>query len=357
MEVFSMLENFFSLILRVPLSTGDKIKLIRTRKEIAAKDLAAKLKITVAALRHYEDGIRQVNDERLQEIADNLNVNVSALYDRRISTVTDVMHTLFEIENAGFIQPDKYPIPENETSTPYGVRSINEILNIAIEQWLGQRDLWIKGEITDEAYQNWKDAFPASVFDTSSQDNVTDSDENVTISQHEPKTSKLDTQLKKHFLLFQSLESRFVSMTYAQEVPVELQDRICSYVNCSAEYLNDRERIKFTPEAPNRAEGENDSNVLFDILDIMDKHTDSEQYRTIQIQLSRIVLYHLAQKGFLTKVLRAKEIPEQKTDYLFEGVKPRFNTMAFGYFYTELAVIRELTGMSYQEMFTGIASN
>ena len=79
--------------------------------------------------------------------------------------------------------------------------------------------------------------------------------------------------------------------------------------------------------------------------------------RTIQIQLSRIVLYHLAQKGFLTKVLRAKEIPEQKTDYLFEGVKPRFNTMAFGYFYTELAVIRELTGMSYREMFTGIASN
>ena len=96
-----------------------------------------------------------------------------------------------------------------------------------------------------------------------------------------------------------------------------------------------------------------DEETLFDILDIMDKHTDSEQYRTIQIQLSRIVLYHLTQKGFLTKVLRAKEIPDQKTDYLFKGVKPRFNTYAFGYFYSELAVIRKLTGKSYQEMFRG----
>ena len=157
--------------------------------------------------------------------------------------------------------------------------------------------------------------------------------------------------------MFQSLESRFLSMNYAKEVSLELQKRICNYVNCSIDYLNDRNCIKFTPEEPKTAESSDDRNTIFDILDIMDKHTDSEQYRTIQIQLSRIVLYHVAQKGHLVKVLRAKELPQQKTDFLFEGVKPLFNANAFGYFYTELSFIRELTGMSYQEMFTGIADD
>ena len=352
-----MLDNFFSLILREPLSTGDKIKLIRTRKGITTKDMAAKLRITPAALRHYEDGIRQVNDDRLQEIADILGVNISALYDRRISTVTDVMQTLFEIEDAGFILPDKYPISENKSSTPYGVRSTHETLNIAIEQWVEYRKLWIKGEISDSDYQNWKDAFPSIIIDEDDQTNSTPTVENTAVSQRESITAKLDSQIRKHYLLFQSLESRFISMGYAQEVSLELQERICNYVHCSIGYLNDRSCIKFEPEDTSPTEQLNDSDVLFDILDIMDKHTDSEQYRTIQIQLSRVVLYHVAKKGDLIKVLRANQISQQKTDYLFEGVKPRSNTLAFGYFYTELAAIRELTGMSYQEMFTGSADD
>ena len=348
-----MPEDFFSLILRSPLSTGDKIKLIRTRKGIAVKDLAAQLKITVAALRHYEDNIRQVNDERLQEIADQLDVNVSALYDRKISTITDIMHTLFEIENTEVIMPDKYPITEDESSTPYGVRAIQETLNIAIEQWSEQRELWYRGEISDDEYKNWKDAFPAPIVDAPAQTESTSSDENAVVPQRETITGKLDSQIRKHYLLFQSLESRFISMGYAEEVPLELQKRICNYVNCSIEYLNDRDRIKYNPNETDRAENAPDRDVIFDILDIMDKHTDSEQYRTIQIQLSRIVLYHVAQRGFLIKVLRAKELSQQKTDYLFEGVKPRSNMLAFGFFYTELSAIRNLTGMSYQEMFTG----
>lgn len=351
-----MSNRFSSLILQTSFTTGSKIRSIRKRKKIASKELATKCNLSDAALRHYEDGLRQVKEDRLQEIADHLNVNVSALYDRRMATCNDVIHTLFEIESAGLIEPDMSGNSKDDECVTWVLRSSNVILDDAIEQWFRQYERFVNGQISDDDYQNWKDAFPsASTADAQEQTESSNSAESADVLSSDSKVAKPDNPIRKHFLLFQSLESRFVSMNYAQEVPAELQERICSYVNCSAEYLNDRERIKFTPEAPNRAEGENDSNVLFDILDIMDKHTDSEQYRTIQIQLSRIVLYHLAQKGFLTKVLRAKEIPEQKTDYLFEGVKPRFNTMAFGYFYTELAVIRELTGMSYQEMFTGIA--
>ena len=58
------------------------------------------------------------------------------------------------------------------------------------------------------------------------------------------------------------------------------------------------------------------------------------------------------QKDFLNN-----KIPEQKTDYLFEGVEPQSNIMKFGFFFTELSIIREITGMSYQVLFTGCATS
>lgn len=113
--------------------------------------------------------------------------------------------------------------------------------------------------------------------------------------------------------------------------------------------------IRFTPKGAFNRDVLNDKDVLFDILNIMDNHADTEHFRTIQIQLSRVVLYHLAQKGILLSGIQIKEISKQKILFLCDGTKPRFSAFAFGFYYSELAVIRELTGISYQEMFTGIA--
>ena len=74
----------------------------------------------------------------------------------------------------------------------------------------------------------------------------------------------------------------------------------------------------------------------------------------MQIQLSRIVLYRLDKKGIQRGDLRHKALSQEKTDYLYSGVKPRYSMLAYGYYYSDLALIREITGMSYQEMFTGI---
>ena len=326
---------------------------IRERRGLSFKDVAKACNVTEMAIRNYEQGIRQINEERLQDIANALEVNPGAIKEHNVDTLNDVMHILFELENAELIQPIQLAAPETNSITPFGVRSVNEVLNEAIQRWFACRERWINGQLPDDSYQNWKDVFPTAPTASHMQNEGSENE----AQKQEPQSKKTESSLRKHLLMFQSLESRFLSMNYAKEVSLELQKRICNYVNCSIDYLNDRNCIKFTPEESKTSQASDDRNIIFDILDIMDKHTDSEQYRTIQIQLSRIVLYHVAQKGHLVKVLRAKELPQQKTDFLFEGVKPLFNANAFGYFYTELSFIRELTGMSYQAMFTGIADD
>ena len=333
------------------LKSAQKMHQIRERRGLSFKDVANACNVTEMAIRNYEQGIRQINEERLQDIANALEVNPGAIKEHNVDTLNDVMHILFEFENAELIQPIQLAAPETNSITPFGVRSVNEVLNESIQLWFACREQWINGQLSDDDYQNWKDMFPTAPPTSHMQ---TESSENEA-QKLEPQSKKTESAIRKHLLMFQSLESRFLSMNYAKEVSAELQERISNYVNCSIDYLNDRNCIKFTPEESKTSQASDDRNIIFDILDIMDKHTDSEQYRTIQIQLSRIVLYHVAQKGFLVKVLRAKELPQQKTDFLFEGVKPLFNANAFGYFYTELSFIRELTGMSYREMFTGVA--
>ncbi|MCR4643844.1 MAG: helix-turn-helix domain-containing protein [Oscillospiraceae bacterium] len=326
-------------------TTGKKLRKIRVRKKLQAQELAKQCNTTKTAISNYEMEIRQISNDKIKAFAAALGVSVHALYDYHLRDELDMLFSLFEMEEYGAV----VPFSDNENGNT-GVLTHHPILKAAIQEWTDFNMQYQNGEISDDDYQNWKDSFPSGSENLPSQSNSSSADEGDTTSHPDSKTDGLR---RKNLLLFQSLESRFLSITHAQEVSLEMQERICSYVNCSIEFLNDRSCVKYTPNGPHLSDVSDDGNVLFDILDIMDKHTDTESYRTIQIQLSRIVLYHLAQKGFLTKVLRAKELPQQKTDYLFEGVKPRFNTYAFGYFYSELAVIRKLTGLSYQEMFMG----
>ncbi len=113
-----------------------------------------------AAIRHYENDIREPKEDKLQEIAAALGVDVSALYDRKIESITDIMHILFEIEADGYVVPTKFPVNPNSSRTAYGVRTLNEVLNEGIEKWCEKRELWETEQITDDEYRNWQDAFP-----------------------------------------------------------------------------------------------------------------------------------------------------------------------------------------------------
>lgn len=141
-------------------SIGSKMRQIRLRKGMSTADLGSKCGITDSAVRHYEGDLRQPKDDKLGEIAAALGVDVSALYDRKIESISDIMHILFEIEADGYVAPTKLPTELHNTRTTYGVRTMNEVLNEAMEKWCEQRELWETEQISDDDYCNWKDAFP-----------------------------------------------------------------------------------------------------------------------------------------------------------------------------------------------------
>lgn len=142
-------------------SLGKKIRRIRRRKGLSSKELAEQCQITGAAVRNYENSVREPSEETLQRIAASLCVNVSTLTDRKMSSLSDVMHTLFEMEEDNCIIP--MLLPENEKGCArYDLVIINEFLNEALEQWYVQRKKWENNEITDSEYQEWKERFPSS---------------------------------------------------------------------------------------------------------------------------------------------------------------------------------------------------
>lgn len=155
-----MLERFFSKKCRNNHSSGVKMRKIRLRKGLSTSDLGAKCNVTDAAIRQYEGDKRSPKEDKLQEIANALGVDVSALYDRKIESISDIMHILFEIESDGYVTPDIFPVNANRSRTLYGVRALNEVLNEGIEKWCEKRELWETQQISDDDYRNWQDAFP-----------------------------------------------------------------------------------------------------------------------------------------------------------------------------------------------------
>ena len=141
-------------------STGSKMRQIRIRKGMSTADLGSKCGITDSAVRHYEGDLRLPKDDKLGEIAAALGVDVSALYDRKIESISDIMHILFEIEADGYVAPTNFSAEPHSTRTAYGVRTMNEVLNEAMERWCEQRELWETEQISDDEYRNWQDAFP-----------------------------------------------------------------------------------------------------------------------------------------------------------------------------------------------------
>lgn len=336
---------------------GNKIRKIRKKKKIKTSELAQVCGVSESEMRHLENGTRIITDTQIDKIAEKLEVSPASLRSRQITSDLDIIHILYEIEQNGFIIPTAVSIDSDSSLTKYGVCMQTPLLNEAIRQWCQKRELWEKKQISDDEYQEWKDSFPLNsmeeLLSQSERSNETVSEKKVD-SHLKSRLVKSNSTKKRSYLLFQSLESRFVSLSYITEIPLEKLERICRYVNCTPEYLTDRDCIHFTPKGEYPIDALNDSGILFDILDLMDKHTDTEYSRTVQIQLSRIVLYRLNKKGIRRGDLRHKSLSQEKTDYLYAGVKPRYSMLAYGYYYSDLALIREITGMSYQEMFTGI---
>ena len=153
------LKDFFSKT-KIGRSIGEKIRSIRGRKQISVLDVSDTCHLSKAAILHYENDIREPKADKLQEIASALGVDVSALYDRKIESISDIMHILFEVEAGGYIAPSITSANPPGTQDAHSIRIMNQVLNEAVEKWSEKRELWETGQISDDDYRNWQDAFP-----------------------------------------------------------------------------------------------------------------------------------------------------------------------------------------------------
>ncbi len=150
-----------------------------------------------------------------------------------------------------------------------------------------------------------------------------------------------------------SLSQRWVSLHRGSEISLETQLKIIPYVNCSVQFLNNDRYIEYVSEAEYDTDHLKDTETIFDILGILDHCADTDSYRIVQTQLSRIVLYHLKEKGFDRETLRTEHLDQLKMEYLYTG-KDCGKTHNYGLNFSDMDFLREFTGLSYQVMFTGI---
>lgn len=136
-------------------ATGGKIRALRNRKGISAKELGESCDVNESAIRNYERGFRQVSDDKLSLIATCLDVPVEALRDRNIESYVDVMHILFELSDDYGL----YPIALSQEPR-YALQSTDDTLIEAIESWYVKAREYEQKKISSDELQEWKDSFP-----------------------------------------------------------------------------------------------------------------------------------------------------------------------------------------------------
>lgn len=126
---------------------------------------------------------------------------------------------------------------------------------------------------------------------------------------------------------------------------------IAKYVGCSIGWLMNKHGVKFEPKA---MLSDMNSSVLFTILDIMDGCPDNDIDTAMQIQLSRIVLYHLSEKGFGTEKLSTLSgIDQNKLHFILTGKENKDSSLNYGFNFSDLVYIKNVTGLDYSYLFSG----
>ncbi len=335
-------------------TNGDKIRRIRKRKGITIKALAESCGVSSKTIQHYESGERKVSDEMLTLIAEKLKVNPAALYEYPFESVSDIMHILFDLERCGFIALTERESDSEDKYAPFSLLTPNLTLGDALKDWFEQCYLLEKEQLSKDEYLSWQDSFPnseQSIEPVASMSYVaTDS------SGHKTETSQEMASIYKRSTVLR-LRSHADHALYGRNgsiVPQNILNQICNYTGCTLDYLNDESIIRFAPLQNSPATSDKNEDTLFEILSIMDKNADTEHFRVIQIQLSRIVIYNLMQMGFDRNAFSLVELVEDSVDYLVTGIKSKKNGTYFGFNFSQLDLLREHTGVSFKEMFSGI---
>ena len=172
---------------------------------------------------------------------------------------------------------------------------------------------------------------------------ISEDEENVSIS------SKKST-----FKTLKSLPQRFMGLVSGSIITDEELNKLSEYLNCSKDYLVSSSEYKPHPKYDTTKLYE--ISTLHDIFKILDRCADTDLYKCVQIQISKIILYWLFQDstGWTVEKLKSiKELNSAKINFLYSGNPNLDPTLNYGFNYTEFTIISEYTKLSYQYLLTG----
>ena len=166
------------------------------------------------------------------------------------------------------------------------------------------------------------------------------------------------SEKKNVFGSLSSLPQRWASLRHGDTISDADINRIAAFTNCTVSFLYSGDQKVYVPADMSRAASVDDLYILDTILGIMDRCSDSDNLRRLQIQLSHIVRYWLEQKGIDFEKLSSepyRAISNEKLKFLYDRNPSVFDTtFRYGFNFTELDTIREASGETFLYMFTGI---
>lgn len=154
-----MVDDFYIKKTNLHAQSGLKLRKIRIRRHKTVKELSNACNVSEASIRYYESCERQLTDERMKELAAILDVDESALRDHQFNSVSDIIHSLFDLENAQMLLP--VYIPEWDI---YTVRITNSLLRDAVKEWVINHKSVATGEVDQDSYEKWKELYPSEPF-------------------------------------------------------------------------------------------------------------------------------------------------------------------------------------------------
>lgn len=171
------------------MTVGEKIKRIRTFRNMTQKELAAAIGLGENAsnrFAQYETNYRVPKKELLTKIAEVLDVNPLVFYDAVSMDASEIMEILFWIDEfnpsaINLFQLEKYPGEKANSSEDTAVRyhdndswpahppvglwfnygSVNEFM----KEWVVRKEELRSGQITKDEYFEWKINWPQTCDD------------------------------------------------------------------------------------------------------------------------------------------------------------------------------------------------
>lgn len=163
------------------MTTGEKIHRIRLHRKLTQKELGDLIGLTANRVAQYEMGYRVPKKPLLEQMAQALEVSPLALLEPITGTLSDIMETLFwmdeevpgifrltTIRRDGTEEDSDSSLPQlegdlvipNSPSPPTILWTENGMLDSLFKEWAEQQTAYYSGQITHEQYFEWKLRWP-----------------------------------------------------------------------------------------------------------------------------------------------------------------------------------------------------